>query len=86
MLYTQLLHAHARNNRLGAALSIGVIKALEIGRKCPNSALLEHPYTELFSNPLAQLEEPDEGCIRPSDDVFCFLAGDTRANEQTVSC
>ena len=28
--------------------------------------------------------EPDEGCIRPSNDVYCFLAGDSRANEQTV--
>ena len=31
-----------------------------------------------------QLEEPDEGCIRPSEDVYCFLAGDPRVNEQTV--
>jgi len=30
------------------------------------------------------LEEPDEGCIRPQEDVFCFLAGDPRVNEQTV--
>ena len=33
---------------------------------------------------LLQLEEPDEGCIRPSEDVYCFLAGDPRVNEQTV--
>ena len=25
-----------------------------------------------------KLEEPDEGCIRPQEDVFCFLAGDPR--------
>jgi len=31
-----------------------------------------------------KLEEPDEGCIRPQEDVFCFLAGDPRVNEQTV--
>eukprot|EP00095_Tigriopus_kingsejongensis_P001646 snap_masked-scaffold801_size95070-processed-gene-0.1 protein:Tk01646 transcript:snap_masked-scaffold801_size95070-processed-gene-0.1-mRNA-1 annotation:"hypothetical protein DAPPUDRAFT_224067" len=30
------------------------------------------------------LEEPDEGCIRPSEDVYCFLSGDPRVNEQTV--
>jgi len=30
------------------------------------------------------LDEPDEGCIRPQEDVFCFLAGDPRVNEQTV--
>jgi hypothetical protein len=31
-----------------------------------------------------KLESPDEGCIRPSEDVYCFLAGDNRVNEQTV--
>merc|ERR1712226_463091 len=31
-----------------------------------------------------KLESPDEGCIRPSEDVYCFLAGDGRVNEQTV--
>jgi len=31
-----------------------------------------------------KLESPDEGCIRPSEDVYCFLAGDPRVNEQTV--
>ena len=54
-----------------------------------------------------RLEEPNEGCIRPSkkflivqlkenqrwietnyfilgEDVYCFLAGDPRVNEQTV--
>lgn len=31
-----------------------------------------------------KLEAPDEGCIRPSEDVYCFLAGDARVNEQTV--
>lgn len=33
--------------------------------------------------PLA-IEDPDEGCIRPSEDVFCFRTGDPRVNEQTV--
>ena len=32
------------------------------------------------------LEDPDSGCIRPSEDVFCFLTGDPRVNEQTVLC
>ena len=32
------------------------------------------------------LEDPDEGCIRPSEDVFCFKTGDPRVNEQTVLC
>jgi peroxidase len=31
-----------------------------------------------------KLEDPDDGCIRPSRDVYCFLAGDDRVNEQTV--
>ena len=31
-----------------------------------------------------KLEEPEEGCIRPSDDLFCFDAGDGRVNEQLV--
>jgi len=30
------------------------------------------------------LENPDRGCIRPNREVFCFLAGDARASEQTV--
>ena len=38
-----------------------------------------------FDKSIWQLEEPDEGCIRPSNDVYCFLAGDSRANEQTVT-
>ncbi len=31
-----------------------------------------------------KLDNPDEGCIRPSRDVYCFLAGDNRVNEQLV--
>lgn len=30
------------------------------------------------------LREPDEGCIRPSQDIYCFLSGDPRVNEQTI--
>jgi len=30
------------------------------------------------------LDDPDKGCIRPNDDVFCFLTGDPRVNEQTI--
>ena len=29
-----------------------------------------------------KLEDPDEGCIRPSEDVYCFQSGDPRVNEQ----
>ena len=32
-----------------------------------------------------KLEEADEGCIRPSEDVYCFLSGDPRVNEQVKS-
>ena len=31
-----------------------------------------------------QLEEPDEGCLRPDKDVFCFQGGDARSNENMV--
>ncbi|XP_046396972.1 peroxidase-like [Ischnura elegans] len=31
-----------------------------------------------------KLNFPDDGCIRPNKDVFCFLAGDDRVNEQLV--
>ncbi|MPC88770.1 Peroxidasin [Portunus trituberculatus] len=31
-----------------------------------------------------KLNEPDEGCIRPNRDVYCFDAGDGRVNEQLV--
>ncbi|XP_055300072.1 peroxidase [Sitodiplosis mosellana] len=34
-----------------------------------------------------KLDFPDEGCTRPSKDVFCFEAGEIRVNEQLVlSC
>ena len=32
-----------------------------------------------------KLEDPESGCIRPNNDVFCFDAGDNRVNEQLVS-
>jgi len=32
------------------------------------------------------LEDPDTGCIRPSEEVYCFRTGDPRVNEQTVLC
>ena len=32
-----------------------------------------------------QLEEPDEGCLRPDKDVFCFQGGDARSNENMVT-
>ena len=31
-----------------------------------------------------QLEEPDEGCLRPETGVFCFQGGDARCNENMV--
>lgn len=31
-----------------------------------------------------KLEEPEDGCIRPNQDVYCFDAGDGRVNEQLV--
>jgi len=31
-----------------------------------------------------KLDDPDAGCIRPSEDIYCFLAGDPRVNEQTL--
>ncbi|XP_035706315.1 peroxidase isoform X2 [Folsomia candida] len=31
-----------------------------------------------------KLDHPDEGCIRPNEHVYCFLAGDHRVNEQLV--
>ncbi|XP_075210101.1 salivary peroxidase/catechol oxidase-like [Lycorma delicatula] len=29
-----------------------------------------------------KIEQPDDGCIRPTPNQFCFLAGDNRVNEQ----
>ncbi|KAF4524080.1 hypothetical protein B566_EDAN013972 [Ephemera danica] len=31
-----------------------------------------------------KVQQPDEGCTRPSPDIFCFLAGDNRVNEQLL--
>ncbi|XP_068081797.1 peroxidase isoform X2 [Anabrus simplex] len=31
-----------------------------------------------------KVDYPDDGCIRPDPDIFCFLAGDNRVNEQLV--
>jgi len=33
-----------------------------------------------------KLEKPNEGCIRPGEDVYCFFAGEPRANENTALC
>ena len=33
---------------------------------------------------ITQLEEPDEGCLRPETGVFCFQGGDARCNENMV--
>ncbi|KAK4036552.1 hypothetical protein OUZ56_028603 [Daphnia magna] len=31
-----------------------------------------------------KLESPDAGCVRPNRDSYCFLAGDSRANQQVM--
>jgi hypothetical protein len=31
-----------------------------------------------------KLEKPNQGCIRPGEDVYCFLAGEPRVNENTA--
>nr|CAD7200692.1 unnamed protein product [Timema douglasi] len=31
-----------------------------------------------------KLDHPDDGCIRTDKDIYCFLAGDSRGNEQIV--
>jgi len=32
------------------------------------------------------LEKPNEGCIRPGEDVYCFFAGEPRVNENPALC
>ncbi|XP_068231382.1 peroxidase-like [Palaemon carinicauda] len=51
----------------------GLLKSLPVFREYGMKDLL----------PL-KLEEPEEGCIRPNNDVYCFDAGDGRVNEQLV--
>lgn len=31
-----------------------------------------------------KLDDPDGGCLRPSRDVHCFVAGDSRVNQQMM--
>lgn len=31
-----------------------------------------------------KLESPDSGCVRPNNDTYCFMAGDSRANQQMM--
>lgn len=31
-----------------------------------------------------KLTSPDAGCVRPNNDTYCFLAGDSRANQQMM--
>ncbi|XP_023726192.2 lactoperoxidase-like [Cryptotermes secundus] len=42
-----------------------------------------HAFSDLGLKELMplKLQFPDDGCIRSSPDIFCFLAGDNRANE-----
>ncbi|XP_050718899.1 peroxidase-like [Eriocheir sinensis] len=61
---------HAGNLRLHRG---GLMKSLPVFREFGMKDLL----------PL-KLEHPGEGCIRPSEDVYCFDAGDGRVNEQLV--
>ncbi|XP_076059545.1 peroxidase homolog [Oratosquilla oratoria] len=51
----------------------GLLKSLPVFREFGMKDLL----------PL-RLEDPDEGCIRPNNDIYCFDAGDARVNEQLV--
>ena len=57
------------------------LRTYEGGRMRSLPVFREHGLKDL--HPL-KMEKPDEGCIRPSRDVYCFLAGDLRVNEQTV--
>ncbi|XP_063847936.1 peroxidase-like [Scylla paramamosain] len=61
---------HANQIRLHRG---GLMKSLPVFREFGMKDLL----------PL-KLNEPDEGCIRPNRDVYCFDAGDGRVNEQLV--
>jgi len=79
-------------NEISAVLDAGTVysnvpERLESLRLYKNGFLKTLPVFSEFNMrdllPL-KLEEPDEGCIRPSEDVYCFLAGDPRVNEQTV--
>lgn len=63
-------HGHADRIRLYRG---GLMKSLPVFREFGMKDLL----------PL-KLEDPDEGCIRPNNDVYCFDAGDSRVNEQLV--
>ncbi|KAK7076494.1 hypothetical protein SK128_009108, partial [Halocaridina rubra] len=60
----------AKRIRLGRG---GLMKSLPVFREYGMKDLL----------PL-KLEEPEDGCIRPNRDVYCFDAGDGRVNEQLV--
>ncbi|CAL4121104.1 unnamed protein product, partial [Meganyctiphanes norvegica] len=51
----------------------GLLKSLPVFREYGMKDLL----------PL-KLEDPEDGCIRPNNEVFCFDAGDGRVNEQLV--
>lgn len=33
-----------------------------------------------------RLEKPNEGCVRPGEDIYCFLAGEPRVNENPALC
>ena len=68
---------------------IHVVAAVTSGQEAVKYALENHVDVVLLDvrmsdgdglNALGRikLDKPDEGCIRPSTDVFCFLAGGTR--------
>ena len=59
------------------------LRSFERGEMKTLPVFRDHGLLDLL--PLS-LEDPDEGCIRPSEDVFCFKTGDPRVNEQTVLC
>ncbi|XP_065335195.1 chorion peroxidase-like [Cloeon dipterum] len=59
----------ARSLRLGAGGQLASLDILPSGLK---------PLLPL------KIRFPDDGCTRPSQDIFCFLAGDNRVNEQLM--
>jgi len=90
--YNCRLGARDSFNELSSFIDAGTVysnedKVVEKLRSYNNGQMKMLPVFEEFSMkellPL-KLEDPDEGCIRPSEDVYCFLAGDARVNEQTV--
>ncbi|XP_059469359.1 peroxidase-like [Neocloeon triangulifer] len=85
------LGTRAQNNDLTPAIdasfiygsSAQVARSLRLGANglMANLDLLPNGLKPLL--PL-KVQFPDDGCTRPSPDIFCFLAGDNRVNEQLM--